>query len=340
MVKINRPLSHGFRRHSYFTACGSEKLPFYQNTECMQKAFCAVALLFSLTLLHAQRVKIPIQSSRWYQLNNVSSNFERLTDGNINTVHAPGWNLLLSSWEAYYPLLTGEGMTIDSIRMYDREGIYTASPLLVYAVTNTWERKLMATFTGEKYLAWVGPYPSRSTYKLDTAVSNIRGLVLQVSGVGFPAELELYGTYTPPSTVPANPVAPHEPLKRMFGINGFAWNFVEYVNSNIVVAEPKMKAIKSFGAFRQYLDWPKSEPVEGRYYFSPQEGGGWPLDTIYKRAQAEDIDMVATIQNLPQWMIASYPDSLQAMDNNPARYGKNLSDPASYIELAKLSTLR
>ncbi len=303
----------------------------------MKKFSCVVLFLSSFHFLLAQRVRIPLDPSRWYQLNNVSSNLDRLLDGDTKTVYFPGYGLLASPYEAYYPLLNGEQMTIDSVRFYDRENIYTATPLLIYAVTTNWERKLIGTFTGERYLAWVGPYPSRPTvFKLDTAVGNVRYVLLKTLGTGFPAELELYGNYTSP-TVASMPAAPlHEPLKRMLGINGFAWNFVENINSNITVYEPKLQAIKSFGAFRQYLDWPKSEPVEGRYYFSPQDGGGWPLDTIYQRAKEEDIDMVATIQNLPQWMVASYPDSLQAMDNNPARYGKNLLDPASYIEQAKL----
>lgn len=244
--------------------------------------------------------------------------------------------MMLSPWEAYYPLLDGEQMSVDSIRMYDRENIFTNTPLLVYAITNAGERKLLATFAGEKYLAWVGPYPSRSTFKLDTAVSNIRGLMLQVYGNGFPAELELYGTYTAPAPFSSVAAPPQEPLKRMFGIDGFAWNWVDQTGSNIYIGEGKLRAMKSFGGFRQYLDWQKSEPVEGRYYFSPQDGGGWPLDTIYKKAQEIDVDMVATFQNIPPWMVATYPDSLKASDNNPVRYGKPYADPASYIEQAKL----
>lgn len=300
------------------------------------RVFFFGVLLAAVGLVHAQRVKIPLHAPRWYQLNNVVSNLDRLTDGDTKTVTFPGWSLMLSTWEAYYPLLNGEQMTVDSIRLYDREGVYTNTPLLLYAITGNWERKLLGTFTGEKYLAWVGPYPSRPTvFRLDTAVGDIRYLLLQVQGVGFPAELELYGTYTPP--LPASSaLPPAEPLKRMLGINGFAWNWVEQTGSDIYVTASKLKAMKSFGAFRQYLDWPKSEPVEGRYYFSPQEGGGWPLDTIYKVAKEEDIEMLATIQNLPQWMVNSYPDSLRAIDNNPARWGADLSSPASYTEQAKL----
>lgn len=270
-------------------------------------------------------------------MNNVTSNLTKLFDGDTKTVFFPGWSLILSPHEAYYPLLDGEQMNIDSLRMYDRENVFADKPLLVYAITNDWERKLLGTFTGELYLAWVGPYPSRPyTFKMDTAVSNIRGLLLRGYG-GYPAELELYGTYTPPSAVTATPPAPpREPLKRMFGVDGFAWNFVEQTNTNIYVSEAKMKALKSFGAFRQYLDWQKSEPVEGRYYFSPQADGGWPLDSVYQRARDADIDVVATIQNIPNWLMATYPDSLKASDNNPVRYGKSFSDPLSYIEQAKL----
>lgn len=300
------------------------------------RIICTLSLLFLFLFTHAQRIKIPIDTARWYQLNNVAGSLNRLFDGSTSAMPSTGWNLMLSTYEAYYPLLDGERMTIDSLRMYDRENVFTATPLLVYGITADWQRKLLATFTGEKYLAWVGPYPSRSTFKLDTAVGNLRGLMLQVSGSALPAELELYGTYTPPTPFSPTPAPPREPLKRMFGINGFAWNWVEQTGSNIYIGSAKKEAVKSFGGFRQYLDWQKSEPVEGRYYFSPQDGGGWPLDTIYKTAQELDIDVVATMQNTPQWMVDTYPESEKAADNNPVRYGKSFSDPASYIEQAKL----
>lgn len=304
----------------------------------MRHFYFSLLLAFFFMTAQAQRVKIPLSPSRWYQLNNVANNFDRLTDGDLNTVYFPGWTLLAPPYEAWYPLLDGEQMTIDSLRLYDRENVYDKTPLFIYAVTSNWERKLVATFTGERYLTWVGPYPSRpNVFKLDTATQDVRYLLLKTYGNGFPAELEMYGTYTPPPPSPDALTPPNEPLKRLLGINGFAWNFVDNHGSGIVITDPKIKALKSFGAFRQYLDWSKSEPVEGRYYFSPQEGGGWPLDTIYKRAQEEDIAMLATMQNIPQWIMATYPDSLQSINNNPVRYGKNLSDPVSYIEQAKLA---
>ena len=299
--------------------------------------FC-LSFLFLFSSVSGQRTKIPIDVKRWYQLGSVNSGFEKLFDGNTQTVYFPGWNLLVSPYDAYYPLHEGEEMTIDSIRMYDRENIYTNTPLKLYAITDTWEQIPLGTFTGERYLVCVGPDPARpSVFKLDSAVKRIRYLMLKAFGNGFPAELEFYGTYTPPPVAAMPPVVYREPLKRMFGINGFAWNVVDRVNSDIVVIPARMKVLESFGVFRQYLDWPKSEPVEGRYFFSPQEGGGWPLDTIYKVAMEADLEMVATIQNIPQWLMNTYPDSLQSIDNNPLRYGYSLTEPASYVEMGKLA---
>ncbi len=303
----------------------------------MRSVFVTTVLSFLVLVSFAQRVKIPIQSSRWYQLTNAASNLDKLFDGDTKTLPFPGWQLLVSPYEAYYPLLQGEEMTIDSVRMYDREGIFINTPVHLYAIDQQWQRKLIGTFTGERYLSWVGPYPNRlSTFRLDSAIGDFRYLLLQVNGYGFPAELELYGAYTPPTHAATPPAPLRAPLKQMIGINGFAWNFVDQSGSNIYISQQKLNGMKNFRVFRQYLDWQKSEPVEGRYYFSPQEGGGWPLDTIYKTAQENDIEMVATIQNITNWMMASYPDSLRAIDNNPAFYGSNLSDPASYIHQAKL----
>lgn len=283
-----------------------------------------------------QSLKIPIDTARWYQVNRVSGTLAKLFDGNKDSKAFTGWNKMLYNYDAYYFLENGERMTIDSVRIYDKEGVFTTAPLTVYAITANWERKPVAVFTGERYNVWVGPYPSRPTvFKLDTAIKNIRGLQLNISDNNFPGEIELYGSYTSPN-VPVLNVAPKDvPLKNLFGINGFAWNLVDG-NTPMNVSEPKMKAIKSFGGFRQYLDWEKMEEVEGRYTFSPQTGGGWGLDTIYKRLQAAGIEVLATIQNIPPWMVATYPDSLKAKDNNPVRYGKSYSDPASYLEQAKL----
>lgn len=280
-------------------------------------------------------VKIPIDTTRWYQINKTVGNLSKMFDGDKNTVPFTGWSKILYNYDAYYPLLDGENMRIDSIKFYDKEGVFTNAPLRLYAISNTWERKLIATFVGETYNAWVGPYPSKQkVFALDTPVSNIRYLQLNINDNNFAGEIELYGQYSSPSPNPFNgPV--RMPLKNMLGINGFPWDFVNPTNPRFV-NETKMKAMKSFGGFRQYMDWEQVEDVQGRYTFSPSTHGGWGFDSIYSRCKAEGIDVLACLQNIPPWMVATYPDSLKAGNNNPVIYGKSFSDPSSYIEQAKL----
>lgn len=298
--------------------------------------FCILLLQEANWAQSSPRVKIPIEASRWYQLNYTTGSLANLFDGNKDTKAYSNWTNMLSNYDAYYPLKDGESMTIDSVRIYDKENVYVNTPLTLYAITDTWERKLIATFTGETYNEWVGPYPSRRyTFKLDTPITNIRYLMLNLYLHAFPGEIELYGSHTPGTVSGATPNPPRSPLKNMFGINGFAWDFMDpYYPKNI--EERKMKAVKSFRGFRQYVDWERMEAVEGRYTFSPIDGGGWHLDTIYQRCKEEGIDVLPCIQTIPPWMVNTYPEGQRQRDNNPVRYGKSLSDPASYIEQAKL----
>ena len=127
------------------------------------KTFAQLLLLLFSFISHAQRIRIPIDTTRWYQLNQTSGNLAKLFDGDKDSKAFTGWSKVLYNYDAYYPLLEGESMTVDSVRLYDKEGVFTSAPLRLYAVTDTWERKLVATFTGETYNKWVGPYPSRPT---------------------------------------------------------------------------------------------------------------------------------------------------------------------------------
>lgn len=95
--------------------------------------------------------KIPIDANRWYQLNNVSNGMGELFDGNLYKNPIMGWGLVLSNWDAWYPVLNGERINIDKIRLYDWEGVFTDNPLIIYAVDDKWQRTEIARFTGQLY---------------------------------------------------------------------------------------------------------------------------------------------------------------------------------------------
>ncbi|GAA4409667.1 hypothetical protein GCM10023187_33290 [Nibrella viscosa] len=285
-------------------------------------------------------VKIPIDPKRWYQLNNVSNGLDGLFDGQTNVRVETGWGKILSNFDAYYPLLDGEEMTIEGIKFYDGEGSMQDAPMTVSVITNQWQRIPIATFTGQEYNTWVGPYPNRPTtgdarFKLDTPISGVRYLVINAYW-GYPNEMEIYGSYTPSSQTPTPAPAKAIKLKNMFGINAFEWDFEDGQNPT-VINETKLQAVKTFTGIRHYMDWEKLESQQGKYTYNPVHSGGWNYDIIYERCKAEGIEVLADLKTIPHWMQLTYPEAERDAENVPVRYGKDYSDPNSYIEQAKVA---
>jgi endoglucanase len=94
----------------------------------------------STTTAVALGSKIPIDASRWYQLNNVSSGLGPLFDGKIVDELQTGWGKILSNYDAYYPLQTGESMAIKAIKFYDGNGSNAANPMRLSIITKDWKR--------------------------------------------------------------------------------------------------------------------------------------------------------------------------------------------------------
>ncbi|OLY91853.1 Por secretion system C-terminal sorting domain-containing protein [Cnuella takakiae] len=281
--------------------------------------------------------KIPIDWKRWYQLNNVSGTLEKLFDGQTATVPHPGWGLILSNFDAYYPLLDGEALTLEGIRMFDAEGADPNTPLTISVINDKWQRIPVATFTGSEYHAWVGPYPSRTnnttSFKLDSAITNVRYLVINTNWL-YPAEIELLGTYKAPvaAAAPGRSVR----LGGMFGVNAFEWDFEAPSNPN-VIDPARMKAVQNFSGVRHYMDWEKLESAQGSYTFNPTRSGGWNYDAIYQQCKTTGIEVLACLKTMPGWMQNTYPVNERDPENVPVVYGKNFSSPASYIEQAKVA---
>ena len=283
--------------------------------------------------------KITIDPKRWYQLNNVSNGLDALFDGVTNANVETGWGKVLANYDAYYPLLNGESMTIESVKFYDFTGTYTDTPMTLSIITDTWQRIPIATFTGDQYATWVGPYPSRTTsgdakFKLDQPISNARYLVINTYG-SFPTEMELYGSYTPSTQAVTATPAKSVKLGDMLGVNAYEWNF-EDGDTPYQINETKMNLVKGFTGVRHYMDWNKLETRQGDYSYNPTISGGWNYDAIYERCKAEGIDVLACLKTLPDWMVSTYPADQQDAENVPLRYGKDYSDPLSYIEQAKV----
>jgi len=141
------------------------------------------------------------------------------------------------------------------------------------------------------------------------------------------------------NNIAANGVTADVPLKNMFGINAFEWNFLENPNdpgNTSTIYEANMSLIKTFSGVRHYMDWEKLENAEGSYTFNPTNSGSWNYDAIYTRCKQEGITVVADLKTVPQWMLNTFPYDQQDNENVPAPFGSNLSDPASYLKQAKV----
>ncbi|WP_373514963.1 T9SS type A sorting domain-containing protein [Persicitalea sp.] len=284
--------------------------------------------------------KIPIDPDRWYILNNTTNSLAALFDGETQKNVILGYGLVLSTYDAYYPLREGESMTLDHIRMFDFEGTFTGSPARLSVITSDWKRISVATFTGSVYNEWVGPEPNRQAagdakFSLDTPVKGIRYLVLTTQG-GLPTELELYGEYQAGNPVSVTPAARPVKLRDMLGVNAYEWNFLD-PNIPTEINEPKMQLAKSFAGIRHYMDWQKLESAEGVYSYSPTLSGGWYYDKIYERCKAEGIEVLACLKTVPDWILATYPAAERDHENVPVRYGRAFDDPASYREQARVA---
>jgi len=138
----------------------------------------------------------------------------------------------------------------------------------------------------------------------------------------------------PGSVVSTNSI----PLKNMFGVNAYEWNFLgtpAEPNNRTAIYEANMAVIKSFSAIRHYMNWNKLENTEGNYTYNPTNDGSWDYDLIYTRCKQDNIMVLADLKNCPRWMVATYPANMQDNENAPAPYGADLAKPASYVQQAR-----
>ena len=279
--------------------------------------------------------KIPIDAKRWFQLTNAANGLDGLFDGDTVTEVHTGWGKILDNYDSYYPVADGEQIDLSGIRLYDGAGTNATQPMKLSVVTSDGQKITVATFTGSLYNTWVGPDPNFPTqFTLPTTFKNIRYLVIN-SWNYFPTEIQLYGNY-----VSGKPVTVQTkksfPLKQMFGVNGFEWNFEAPNNPGQIDAQD-FKAAKTFSGFRHYMDWEKLESSQGSYTFNPTLNGGWNYDALYDSCKAAGIEVLACLKTLPAWMVNSYPSDQQDAENVPVFYGKDFTNPLSYIEQAKVA---
>lgn len=313
----------------------------YQAGSTMQAVTVQAAPVVTTPTTPTTSGKIPIDASRWYQLTNAGNGIAALFDGSTSTTVTNNWGKVIGTYDSYYPLLPGEAISLQSIRLYDGDGSNPNDPFTLSVITSNWQRIPVATFTGGQYQQWVGPNPNQpNVFNLSTPVSNIRYLVI-TSSWAYPTEIELYGTYAAGSPLPsadaqALAVSKHIKLKQELGVNAFEWD-IEDPNAPGQVDETRLAAVKSFTGVRHYMDWQKLESTQGGYTFNPVHSGGWNYDIMYQRLKAEGIEVLACLKTLPDWLLNTYPSTERDNENVPVRYGKDFADPNSYIEQSKVA---
>lgn len=282
-------------------------------------------------------VKIPIDPSRFYMMNNVTGDLSGLFDGVTNTYINVGYGLLFNTFDCYYPVVQGEAIDLTAIKFFYHTGGLT-TPMLVSVIDNTGARTQIGSYSGggTAYDTWVGPYPGKTGFNLTKMVKNIRYIVLTATTTfGFPTEMEFDGYYTaPPDTTPVP--KKYYPLSQYFGSNAFEWNF-EDPNNPLVVSTTMLSAMKSFTQVRHYMDWSKLETTQGAYTYDPVHSGGWNYDALYKACQTNNMLVLADLKTQPAWMMATWPANQQDSENVPVLYGKDFNDPNSYLEQAKVA---
>ncbi len=284
--------------------------------------------------------KIPIDPKRWYQLTNAANGLEGFFDGETQVDVHTGWGKVINNYEAYYPLEEGEEINLKGIKFFDYTGSTGDQPMVLSMITAQWQRIPIATFTGDRFNGWVGPYPERNLYgdeqfKLDTTISNARYLILTIPN-NLPTEIEFYGTYKAPDSTSAAPRQKQIRLRDMLGVNAYEWNFQNGIHPEFM-DEHKMTLARSFTGIRHYMDWEKLESTEGVYSYNPTLSGNWSYDLIYERCKAANMDVLACLKTQPNWMRATYPENERDAENVPVRYGKNFADPVSYMEQARVA---
>ncbi|WP_158826411.1 T9SS type A sorting domain-containing protein [Mucilaginibacter lacusdianchii] len=289
----------------------------------------------------AQLVKIPIETKRWYQINSDNDALEQLFDGIIDVPIQTSHGKIFSNYEAYYPVNNGEKVTLSKIKLFDGAGALGDYPLTISVITNGGKRIKVGTFNGDQYNGWVGPYPDRhltgeAQYRLDSTLTDIKFIVLNC-WYQFPTEVEFYGTYQPGPAGNTAPPKKEIPFSQYFGVNAFEWDFEDPLTDPMKVDETRMKAMKTFTQVRHYMDWQKLESNQGSYTYSPVHSGGWSYDAIYQRCKAEGIEVLADLKTLPDWMLATYPENMRDAENVPVKYGKDFTDPVSYVEQARVA---
>lgn len=237
----------------------------------------------SLGVSAADKEKIPLTISDFYQDNNYQNNPEGLIDGDVTTGFSPGYNLIYTPNDVVVDLLDYNA-TVKKIRLYDGNGDGFNTKLILVRKDND-EEVEVGTFTGNEWNKWIEFTPP-SFFVASRFI--LRG----GANAGYGNELELLGDYTPYKPKTYN--RPKQPLKNMLGVNAHWWDFLNNQTSKATSVDPdKYKAFLDLGltSLRNYGNAAEYQPIKDKWAFNPVRQG-WYEDELMKRLKADRPDLI------------------------------------------------
>jgi hypothetical protein len=295
--------------------------------------------------------KIPVTGEHVYQNNITMNPVQVLFDGKLNESYLPGYggaNGQLKNTEPHriVILFPKQWNAIpQKIRIYPGEfgSDYEGKPTKYFLQRrDNGQLVEIASVTSLPYQQWAEYNVSDVTppFIADKLVI-IGGGPQNGGGKFYGAEMEIIGNYE--KETPGSYSRTHQPLKNMFGSNGFWWDVTQDPFNPSVASEiypSKISRYEEMGlsSYRLYMDWANMEPLEGKYAFEPTKQG-WFSDKTMKGLKDAGIEPIVTIMGMPPALFNTWPQGQGAQYFTPVKHDrKDARDvPASYPELAKIS---
>lgn len=192
----------------------------------MRKLFSILFLLFSVASF--AQVKIPVTSNYVYQDNSQQDRADILVDGSSSVNYTPSGPMLYPSHEIVFDL-TKFYATVTSVKMFVTGTASSSVHVIVVKFSDNTETDI-GTFSGGTNTSFT--YSAVGGYRVSKVI------LRQTSTTAYAcygSEVEIYGTYTTPTTPTAKS---KRPLGWMAGANGHSWDLMN---------DSKISAIKSLG---------------------------------------------------------------------------------------------
>jgi hypothetical protein len=256
---------------------------------------------------------LPIQPNMVTQLSGGISCAQNLFDGDSSTFWFTGWDQAGAPSFALVDL--GASFPIRKIRVFDGSG----RPFLHISGATEHNGTYVQFVSTELY-----EYNQWRDYPVQEYVRYIHIELQNPQGEQPIGEMEIYlhdGTEVEPPPVqgPFPPAKTGEAAK--IAVNGFHW--------------VPLDLLQPFSAYREYLHWEWMEHEQGENRYEPSDRGNGFFDSHFKALKDRNIQIVACINESPDWITQGYPPSPHRKEYKPVPLGESPLDPASYRHFSR-----